>query len=318
MVQFTVKRLADGPIVHPGLSSSIGTNINGPSVIRVPEWVTDPLGRFYLYFADHRGDHIRLAFADEPAGAWRVHEAGTLWLKDSGFPVRASELAPPERYRASVASGRLRPHIASPDVHVDRRNQRIVMHFHGLERDCTQTTRRAVSVNGIEFRDPRPTVADYYARVFEWRGTTYAMARAGSMHRSVDGGQTFPEKTRLGETNIRHVAVFAHQGELYSVYSRIGDAPERLVISRVSTEGDWRQWRLDDTRELLRAGPEWEGGHLPVEPSAMGPADQPMNQLRDPFVLVDRGQPWLFYACAGESGLGLALMTPDDSAPNSA
>ena len=192
---------------------------------------------------------------------------------------------------------------------------RIVMHFHGLERDCTQTTRRAVSVNGIEFRDPRPTVADYYARVFEWRGTTYAMARAGSMHRSVDGGQTFPEKTRLGETNIRHVAVFAHQGELYSVYSRIGDAPERLVISRVSTEGDWRQWRLDDTRELLRAGPEWEGGHLPVEPSAMGPADQPMNQLRDPFVLVDRGQPWLFYACAGESGLGLALMTPDEFCP---
>ena len=31
------------------------SNINGPSLVRVPEWVEDPLGKYYLYFAHHRG-----------------------------------------------------------------------------------------------------------------------------------------------------------------------------------------------------------------------------------------------------------------------
>ncbi len=43
-----IRRLADNPIIHPGLDTRIGENINGPSVIRVPEWLPRPLGRFYL------------------------------------------------------------------------------------------------------------------------------------------------------------------------------------------------------------------------------------------------------------------------------
>jgi hypothetical protein len=37
-------------------------------VIRVPDWVENPLGAYYLYFAHHKGDHIRLAYARDPAG----------------------------------------------------------------------------------------------------------------------------------------------------------------------------------------------------------------------------------------------------------
>ena len=51
----SVERLADRPIISPDLHSSIGTNIQGPSMIRVPDWVESPLGRYYLYFADHKG-----------------------------------------------------------------------------------------------------------------------------------------------------------------------------------------------------------------------------------------------------------------------
>ena len=40
------------------------SNINGPSLVRVPEWVENPLGKYYLYFAHHRGAYIRLAYAD--------------------------------------------------------------------------------------------------------------------------------------------------------------------------------------------------------------------------------------------------------------
>ena len=61
-----VERLCDGPIVSPETHPSIGDNIQGPSLIRVPGWVDNPLGRYYLYFADHKGSYIRLAFADVP------------------------------------------------------------------------------------------------------------------------------------------------------------------------------------------------------------------------------------------------------------
>ena len=44
-----VERLLDGPIITPDLHPSIGENIQGPSLIRVPEWVQNPLGAYYLY-----------------------------------------------------------------------------------------------------------------------------------------------------------------------------------------------------------------------------------------------------------------------------
>ncbi|MEE2635684.1 MAG: hypothetical protein VYE68_00425, partial [Acidobacteriota bacterium] len=50
-----VERLADAPIIRPDLHPSIGHNIQGPSVIKVPDWVNEPLGAYYLYFADHKG-----------------------------------------------------------------------------------------------------------------------------------------------------------------------------------------------------------------------------------------------------------------------
>ena len=43
-----VTRLLEGPIIYPELDASIGTNINGPSLIRVPDWVPRPLGRIGL------------------------------------------------------------------------------------------------------------------------------------------------------------------------------------------------------------------------------------------------------------------------------
>ena len=56
-----VTRLTEGPIIGPDLHPSIGLNIQGPSLIRVPDWIDDSLGAYYLYFADHKGSYIRLA-----------------------------------------------------------------------------------------------------------------------------------------------------------------------------------------------------------------------------------------------------------------
>ena len=69
----TATRIMEEPIIHPGMDARIGTNINGPSVIRVPDWLAKPLGRYYLYFAHHKGTFIRLAYADNLKGPWQIH-----------------------------------------------------------------------------------------------------------------------------------------------------------------------------------------------------------------------------------------------------
>src|SRR5436190_22843375 len=108
----TLHRLPDNPIIHPGLDARLDGNINGPSLIRVPEWVPSPLGRYYLYFAHHQGTFIRLAYADELAGPWRIHAPGVLDLAESGFD----------------------DHVASPDVQVVPERREIRLYFHGCYR----------------------------------------------------------------------------------------------------------------------------------------------------------------------------------------
>ena len=82
-----VERVGDAPIITPASHPSIGTNIQGPSVIRAPAWLADPLGRYLCYFADQKGSFIRLAYADAIEGPWTIHEPGSLHLADSGFLV---------------------------------------------------------------------------------------------------------------------------------------------------------------------------------------------------------------------------------------
>ena len=60
-------------IIRPELNIEIGTNINGPSLIQVPDWVPSPLGRYYLYFAHHQGKHIQMAYSDHLQGPWTVY-----------------------------------------------------------------------------------------------------------------------------------------------------------------------------------------------------------------------------------------------------
>jgi hypothetical protein len=62
-----IDRLPQNPLIRANMDERMGGNIAGPSLIRVPDWIERPLGRYYLYFADHKGDYIRLAYADSPA-----------------------------------------------------------------------------------------------------------------------------------------------------------------------------------------------------------------------------------------------------------
>src|SRR5579864_6339910 len=159
-----IQRLLDAPIISPELHSSIGENIQGPSMIRVPDWIERRLGDYYLYFADHKGSYIRLAYADRPEGPWQIHRPGSLHLAQSHFLTEPPVAAPEQvaQYEARLRergmpishdalSEMTTPHIASPDVHVDDAGRRIVMYFHGLDGVATQVSRVAISQNGIDF-----------------------------------------------------------------------------------------------------------------------------------------------------------------------
>ena len=58
------RRLATNPLITVSSSSTLGGNVNGPTVIRVPSWVERPLGKYYMYFANHMGEFVRCAYAD--------------------------------------------------------------------------------------------------------------------------------------------------------------------------------------------------------------------------------------------------------------
>ncbi|MEZ5225151.1 MAG: hypothetical protein R2710_00350 [Acidimicrobiales bacterium] len=292
---------------HP----SIGENIQGPSMIRVPAWVEDRLGAIYLYFADHKGSYIRLAYADDPAGPWTVYAPGSLHLADSGFPVTPPTATDEQMAAIEARYARLgllhdvrtevtTPHIASPDVHI--RGRQFVMYFHGLEGLARQVTRRAVSHNGIDFVAEPATLERTYLRVFDVDGATYGLAMPGQLYRLPEGRIDIAEVgPMLFEPDMRHCAVRVVPGAVEVFWTRVGDAPERILRSVIDTTVPWTQWREGPATEVIRPVEAWEGADEPVEPSRRSVAYGLVNQLRDPAVFEDL----LLYAFGGESGIAL-------------
>lgn len=98
---FHVERFEANPIIHRemrGMIGQVGENINGPSLISVPDWIENPLGKYYLYFAHHHGSFIRLAYADRLEGPWKIYEGGVLPMEET-----------------PAYDGADRDHVASPD-----------------------------------------------------------------------------------------------------------------------------------------------------------------------------------------------------------
>ena len=170
-----------------GAANAIGSNssdnIDGPCVIRIPDWIPveeriHPSAVYYLYFAHHAGRDIRLAWSDSLTGTWTLFNRGnapdrawgvggnntgtqtpgngvidlnlgpffeSIGRSLTGVPVPNGETA--DRNVIGIWG-----HIASPDVIVDDVNQRIVMYFHGNNNHRgVQTTFVATSNFGLNF-----------------------------------------------------------------------------------------------------------------------------------------------------------------------
>ena len=316
---YTATRIGTGPLIDASKHPSIGENIQGPSLVKAPGWLTDRLGDYYLYFADHKGTYIRLAYANDVAGPWTVHEPGSLHLSESLFtttqpPHTDQQLDHARRviddsgveFLHDVALDMLTPHIASPDVHIDDANQRFVMYFHGLEGFGRQVSRVAISDDGIKFTALPETLEQTYLRVFEHSGVFYGLAMPGQLYRSADGITDWEQGQRIFEPNMRHCALRVVGDTLDVFWSRVGDAPERIIMSTIDLRGDWNNWTESESSEVLRPDFEWEGADAPNQPSVRSVAYGLVNQLRDPAIYCEDNRIVLLYAFGGESGIAAA------------
>ncbi|HUO85175.1 MAG TPA: hypothetical protein VM534_08685 [Thermoanaerobaculia bacterium] len=280
----TATRAAANPLL---LASSVsGGFVNGPSVIRVPEWISSPLGRYYLYFGQHHGKAIRLAHADSLDGPWTIHGQGPLTLDQTPL---------------------FRKSIAAPDVHLDAERGELRMYFRG---DGSSSVAR--SRDGLSFVPAGEIVSRSYLRVFYWRGAYYGICKDGNsgwgmLLRSPTGVDAFERRGRFIR-GMRHAAVLLRGERLIVFYSRVGDAPERIVAATVDLHRDWKRWTASGAVDVLAPETGYEGIEFPNEPSRYGSASD-VRQLRDPFVFDDEGRLVLFYSIAGEAGIAMADLT---------
>ncbi|HTA70063.1 MAG TPA: hypothetical protein VK776_17365 [Bryobacteraceae bacterium] len=314
-------RFPENPLITVATSKSLGDNVNGPSVIQVPAWVPHPLGRYYMYFAHHKGSYIRMAYADSLHGPWKIYEPGILHVRDTIFYRPQPD--PPD------APLSLYTHVASPEIYIEEASRQLILYVHGLwtdghawpsdarERDkwfrangYAQFTQTAVSSDGLHFQ-PRPGISakTSYLRIFRWKGDYYGMGRLGLLGKSKDPLGAFesgPNPFDQGPyaKRVRHVAVLVQGNALYVFFSAIGDAPERILLSTIALNGDWRDWRASGPVEVLAPREKYECIDLPKVASQVGESEGPERALRDPALFEENGKAFLFYTICGEQGIG--------------
>lgn len=290
LLDVSIDRFDENPLITADPEQPQGDNVNGPSVIRCPDWVEEPLGRYYLYFAHHQGESIRLAYAEDLRGPWTVHPTGVLHLDDTQFD----------------------DHIASPDVQVDHAEGRLRLYFHGCcgpfrhdSGDLEQATDVAVSTDGLTFTPRSEILGTSYFEVWEYGDRYYALANDGHLYRGDDPLKPFDRRQRLFERN-RHFATRLLEDDNLQVFlTRRGDRPERIMVAGIDLSVPDQEWRADPhpPETVLWAERRYEGGDLPLETSESGAIYRRVRALRDPAIFEEDDRTYLFYVIAGERGI---------------
>ncbi len=200
------------PVITKAMFTAVGKtfdgeNIDGPSVIRIPDWIPgserpDAAAKYYIYFANHRGSYIRMAWASELQGSWNLFNTGTaanaalsgaITPGNGVLDMQLGNNPSTMDLGINVIGGDL----ASPDVRIDDVNQRLVLYFHGRVQgtaDGSQATYVATSSNGLNFNliseggQANHGVRDAalgrdYFRTFEVDGHAFAFANRGELFR---------------------------------------------------------------------------------------------------------------------------------------
>jgi hypothetical protein len=110
---------------------------------------------------------------------------------------------------------------------------------------------------------------------------------------------------------MRHAALLLRGDSLNVFWSRVGDIPERILMSTIDLSEDWQEWHETEAVDVLSPERDWEGADAPLVASVRSVAYGHVNQLRDPAIYTEGDQTYLLYSVAGESGIGIAEIELD-------
>ncbi len=183
------------PIMDDALRQTIGTSAGsatGACVIRVPEWIPDsekthPSAKYYMYFSDHHGSKIKMAWSASITGQWTLFNDGAAPDRAWGEKGNCSGAQTPGvgvldrmHHGGSIRlddNTVIKDKFHFVDVYADDVNERIIMYFHSLgPGNGVATSKYGLNFNmptaggekGHGIRNVR--VTEWYLRSFELEG----------------------------------------------------------------------------------------------------------------------------------------------------
>ena len=282
--KFKIRKLH--PVIVPEMMKTGGDNINGPSLIKVPDWVENPLGKYYLYFGNHSGKYIRLAYSNNIEGPYTIYEPGTL----------------------SLSQTICKTHIASPDVHI--LEDSMIMYYHG-DTDDGQKSFISISTDGINFETDNKVLGEFYFRVFKYKDNVYSIAKNKN-----EDSVIYQSDSYYGDfkkifnilPNSRHTACMVDGNILSLFYTIIGESPESIYVCRINLD----EWEVLDVELLTKPTEEYEGSKLPLSVSRPGSstiyAGGPVRELRDPCIYTEGSDIYLLNSIKGELGITISKL----------
>ncbi|GEM_PF-905189 len=275
--------------------ASEGNNLNGPSLVKLPDWLpaaqrADPGARYYLYFADHGGHYIRMAWAEELEGPWTLYRTGSAIPKGSRGVLDMGA----DREITPGNGLRLHSHIASPDVILDEENQQFLLFFHAPTNlpgpsplpawtgGSSQSQRSfvAVSSTGLDFHaGVKPvSLGLFYFQVFRVGGRLHAFSNRGLLYRAPlnqdpfdppsgfdyrldywewepgpsDMLYTWLQTATQGVEEPRHLGFLKQTDGVRVFFSQVNGTPERIQAVDLSfhQSEDWDDWTLSPETPL--------------------------------------------------------------------
>jgi len=89
---------------------------------------------------------------------------------------------------------------------------------------------------------------------------------------------------------MRHSALLKRGDLLYVFWSRVGDTPAHILLSKVDITGNWSTRSASEPVSVLFPEELWEGADRPSAPSVRDTINVRVNQLRDPAILEEDGR----------------------------
>lgn len=283
-----------------------GININGPSLIKTPNFIKNPLGKYYLYFAHHKGKYIRMAYSNNITGPYTLYKNGVLHLNNiPGYG-----------------------HLASPDVHIE--NGIILMFYHCPYKNgkTSQSTFYAYSNDGLNFISKTKNIIWPYFRRFRFKNNNYGLAmKYGKpcktitpqlMNNGCNSAIVVYKKINGIYTEIseilpftRHTCVLVINMVIYVFFSSVTDNPEHIKVGELIINEKNNECSITNIKTIIEPELYYEHHNSEFIKSDYGGTNNFVRQLRDPYVFNDDKDTYILYTVCGEKGIAIAKIIFD-------